>query len=217
MKSIIKITVKSTRDKVLYTLATKPRSTIVEIAKSVGINAISVRHHLTSLQVNGLVNAEEERHGVGRPRLVYFLTENGQENFPKKYFWLSNQILGQMKKALPDEDIKNIFKGMADDLTKKYKPRIVNLNFEEKLNLLKHVMADEGYNIEWEKSESGYEIQEIACPFYKIGKIHPEICLFDKSLIANMLLIAEEDITRTKHGDNHCSFKIKKTNKDERQ
>ena len=203
---------KSTREKVLHTLVTNPRSTIVEIAKSVGINAISVRHHLTSLQADGFVNAEEERHGVGRPRLVYFLTESGQENFPKKYFRLTNHLLEQMKKTLSDEDFKKIFKNMADDITEEYEQKITNLDFEEKLDLLKKVMSNEGYDLHWIKLNNEYEIQEVACPFYQIGKDHPEICLFDQSLIANMLSISEQDIIRTRHGDNHCSFKILKTN-----
>lgn len=203
---------KSTREKVLYTLVTNPRSTIVEIAKSVGINAISVRHHLTSLQADGFVNAEEERHGVGRPRLVYFLTESGQENFPKRYFRLTNHLLKQMKKTLSDKDFKKIFKNMANDLTKEYEPKIAKLDFEGRLDLLKSVMDNEGYDIHWVKSNNEYEIQEVACPFYQIGKDHPEICLFDQTLIANMLSISEKDIIQIKHGDNHCSFKILKTN-----
>ena len=72
---------KSTREKVLNTLASNPRSTIIDIANSVGINAISVRHHLTSLQADNLVSAEEERHGVGRPRLVYFKQKREWKNF----------------------------------------------------------------------------------------------------------------------------------------
>jgi len=203
---------KSTREKVLHTLVIHPRSTIVEIAESVEINPISVRHHLTSLQADGFVNAEEERHGVGRPRLVYFLTESGQEKFPKRYFRLTNHLLEQMKKTLSDEDFKKIFKNMADDITEEYELKITNLDFEEKLDLLKTVMANEGYDIHWIKLNNEYEIQEVACPFYQIGKDHPEICLFDQSLIANMLSISEQDIIRTKHGDNHCSFKILKTN-----
>ena len=203
---------KSTREKVLYTLVTNPRSTIVEIAKSVEINAISVRHHLTSLQADGFVNAEEERHGVGRPRLVYFLTESGQENFPKRYFRLTNHLLEQMKKTLSDKDFKKIFKDMANDLTKEYEPKIAKLDFEGRLDLLKTVMDNEGYDIHWVKSNNEYEIQEVACPFYQIGKDHPEICLFDKTLIANMLSIPEKAVIQTKHGDNHCSFKISRTN-----
>lgn len=201
---------KSTREKVLYTLVKNPRSTIVEIAKSVGINAISVRHHLTNLQANGLVSAEEERHGVGRPRFVYYLTESGQEKFPKRYFRLTNHLIRQIRKILSDEDFKKVFRNMADDLTKEYQPVIINLDFEERLDLLKNVMASEGYEIQWEKINNVYEIHETTCPFYQIGKEHPEICLFDQSLIANLLSVSEEDISRTQHRDNHCSFRIMK-------
>src|SRR5690348_7810441 len=92
---------KSTRDRILQTLLRHPRSTINELADAVGINPISVRHHLTNLQVEALVAAEEERHGVGRPRLVYFLTEDGLEKFPTRYLRLTTRLLSQMKSKLP--------------------------------------------------------------------------------------------------------------------
>src|SRR5512135_3912890 len=91
----------STRDRILQTLLRHPRSTINGLAEAVGINPISVRHHLTNLQIEAFVTAEEERHGVGRPRLVYFLTENGLEKFPTRYLRLTTRILSQMKDKLP--------------------------------------------------------------------------------------------------------------------
>jgi DeoR family transcriptional regulator, suf operon transcriptional repressor len=72
----------STRERVLNTLLTRPRSTINDLAKSVGINPISVRHHIAKLEAEGLVTSDEELHGVGRPRRVYFLTESGCRAFP---------------------------------------------------------------------------------------------------------------------------------------
>jgi predicted ArsR family transcriptional regulator len=99
---------------------------------------------------------------------------------------------------------------MAEDISKEHKPELVNLNFEQRLDLIKEVMADEGYEIQWKKKDDVYEIQEIACPFYQIGKEHPEICLFDQTLISSILEVTENDIIRTKHRDNHCSFRIKR-------
>jgi len=69
---------KSTRQRVLQTLLSRQRCTINELAEAVDINPISVRHHITKLEAEGLVTSEEERHGVGRPRRLYFLTEEGQ-------------------------------------------------------------------------------------------------------------------------------------------
>ncbi len=199
---------KSTREKVLQTLATSPRSTIVEIADSVGINAISVRHHLTSLQASNLVSAEEERHGVGRPRLVYFLTEKGMEKFPTRYFRLTNHLLGEIKESLPEEEVRKLFRKMADRISEEYEPVLKEMNPEERLELLKDVMAQEGYELSWEKSGSAYSISEVSCPFYQIGKEHPEICLFDKSLVSNMLGVPVSRVKHLKKGESHCSFVV---------
>jgi len=74
---------KSTRERILQTLLVNPHSTISDLAEAVKINNISVRHHLINLLAEGYIVAEEERHGVGRPRLVYSLSQAGQENSPR--------------------------------------------------------------------------------------------------------------------------------------
>ena len=111
---------KSTRDKILQTLLRQPRTTINELAAAVGINPISVRHHLTNLQVEGLVGNDEERHGVGRPRLVYFLTEAGMERFPTRYLRLTTRLLAQMKESMPAPMVSRLFAEMADGLAEEY-------------------------------------------------------------------------------------------------
>ncbi len=92
---------KSTKDKILQTLLRQPKITINELAEAVEINPISVRHHLTNLQMEGLIEADEVRHGVGRPRLVYSLTQDGMERFPTKYLRLTTRLLTQMKETMP--------------------------------------------------------------------------------------------------------------------
>src|SRR5512135_1841049 len=124
----------STRDRILQTLLRHPRSTINGLAEAVGINPISVRHHLTNLQVEGLVTAEEERHGVGRPRLVYALTEKGLERFPTRYLRLTNRLLDQMKESMPPAMINNLFTAMAADIASDYAQQIKTLSIDEKLD-----------------------------------------------------------------------------------
>jgi len=50
---------KSTSERILLNLLNRPRSSINEMAGVVGINAISVRHHLTSLEAEDLVSSDE--------------------------------------------------------------------------------------------------------------------------------------------------------------
>lgn len=199
---------KSTREKVLEALSARPRSTIVDVAQYVGINAISVRHHLTHLQADGLVIAEEERHGIGRPHLVYLLTENGMEHFPTGYIRFTDNLLNHLKQSLSKEKLTEMFKSMAEKLASDYKVDLEGLNMEQKLEILSRVMEKEGFDIQWQKIGDQYEIREISCPFYQIGKQHPEVCLFDRCLIANILSIPEEKIQTKRMTDALCSFLI---------
>ena len=57
----------NTRNRVLRSLLLNQKRTVNELAESVDINPISVRHHVTKLEAEGLILSEEERHGVGRP------------------------------------------------------------------------------------------------------------------------------------------------------
>lgn len=201
-------TMKTTREKVLTTIKLHPKSTILEIAQQVGINAISVRHHLTNLQAEGLIMAEEERHGVGRPRLVYSLTDRGMENFPSRYFHLVNSLMDQIKKTLPEKDINSIFYNMAGKLTSDYEPMLTKMNMEQRLELLKTILNNEGFDVEWEQQGQQCCIKEISCPYFKIGNNHPEVCLFDKSIISNILDIPMNKISRQDRDEDLCTYTI---------
>jgi DeoR family suf operon transcriptional repressor len=199
---------KSTRDRILQTLLDQPRTTINSLAEAVGINPISVRHHLTNLQVEGLVSTEEERHGVGRPRLVYFLTEAGTERFPTRYLRLTSRLLDQLKSTMPEPIVSKLFSQMASDMAEDYTDQLKGLNMEERLNLTQTLLAEEGFSIEWEKTGNKYQIHEITCPYLRIGKTHPEVCTVDQILISKMLAVPAEKVQCILNGDAHCTYVI---------
>jgi predicted ArsR family transcriptional regulator len=199
---------KSTRDHILQTLLRQPRTTINELAETVGINPISVRHHLTNLQVEGLVSTEEERHGVGRPRLVYFLTEAGTERFPTRYLRLTTRLLDQLKSTMPEPMVSRLFSQMASDMADNYTNQMQGLSMEERLNLTKTLLAEEGFNVEWEKTGTKYQIHEITCPYLRIGQSHPEVCTVDQILISRMLAVPAEKVQCILSGDAHCTYVV---------
>jgi DeoR family transcriptional regulator, suf operon transcriptional repressor len=199
---------KSTRERILQTLLNHPNSTIIDLAEAVGINAISVRHHLTSLQAEALVAAEEERHGVGRPRLVYSLTEKGIERFPTRYLRLTNRLLDQMKESLPPAAISRLFTSMAEDIASDYAQQVKYMSVEEKLDFIKSLLMQEGFSVEWERQGNEYHIHEITCPYYHVGQSHPEVCTVDQTLISEVLSIPAQKINCVLHGDAHCTYVI---------
>jgi DeoR family transcriptional regulator, suf operon transcriptional repressor len=207
-ETVILQIMKSTRDRIMQTLLRQPRTTINELAVAVGINPISVRHHLTNLQVEGLVATEEERHGVGRPRLVYFLTEAGTERFPTRYLRLTTRLLAQMKESMPEPVVSKLFAQMADGLAEEYASQMKGLNMEERLDLAKTLLTEEGFDIQWEKTGSQYQIHEITCPYLQIGLSHPEVCTVDQTLISRMLAVPAEKVQCLLQGDAHCTYVV---------
>lgn len=199
---------KNTREKILHTLLKRPGSTINDMAEVVGINPISVRHHLNSLQADGLIEAQEERHGVGRPRLVYSLTEAGMEKFPTRYLRLTSRLLDQLKSSLPKPMVNKLFSEMAVSLAEEYAEQIQGLKMEDRLGLIQDLLAEEGFTVEWEKTGAQYRIHEITCPYLQIGQNHPEVCTVDQTLISRMLAVPAEKIQCILDGSTHCTYVV---------
>ncbi|MBV6452147.1 MAG: hypothetical protein MHPDNHAH_02900 [Anaerolineales bacterium] len=199
---------KSTKERILDTLHRKPKITINDLAEAVGINAISVRHHLTNLTAEGLIKADEERHGVGRPRLVYSLTPDGMERFPTKYLRLTTKLLAQMKESLPGPAVSKLFSQVAEGMANEYAEQMKGLSMEERLNLMKEILAQEGFTVEWEKKDKEYQIHEISCPYFQIGISHPEVCTVDQTLISKMLALPAQKVQCVLDGSAHCTYVV---------
>lgn len=201
-------TIRSTRDRILQTLLANPRSTINDIAEAVSINPISVRHHIINLQADRLIEVEEQRHGVGRPRLVYSLSEQGLEKFPTRYVSLTNRLLDQIKETLPEQQVAHIFTQLATGMASTYTIKAQKMNLEERLQYVKEILAQEGFSIEWERTDGQIKIHEITCPYLQIGQSHPEVCAVDQTIISSVLNVPAEKITCVLSGDSHCTYVI---------
>ncbi|RIK29735.1 MAG: hypothetical protein DCC56_11940 [Anaerolineae bacterium] len=199
---------KSTKERILDTLHRKPKITINDLAEAVGINAISVRHHLTNLTAEGLIKADEERHGVGRPRLVYSLTPDGMERFPTKYLRLTTKLLAQMKESLPGPAVSKLFSQVAEGMANEYAEQMKGLSMEARLDLMKEILAQEGFTVEWEKKDKEYQIHEISCPYFQIGISHPEVCTVDQTLISKMLALPAQKVQCVLDGSAHCTYVV---------
>jgi predicted ArsR family transcriptional regulator len=202
----------TTRDLVLKTLLNNQKCTINELAEAVGINPISVRHHVTKLEAGGLITSQEERHGVGRPRRVYSLTENGVEQFPTRYLRLTIRLLSQLKETLPNSLVERLFTQVADDLWDDYSSNLDldSATLEEKLDVVMDLLHKEGFTVEWEQKNGDYLIQKNSCPYYHVGQTHPEICTLDETFISNILSVPVHKTNCILDGDSNCTYIIQK-------
>lgn len=198
----------NTRQRVLKTLLLRQNCTVNELAEAVDINPISVRHHLNKLEAEGLVTSFEERHGVGRPRRLYRLTATGMELFPTRYLRLTTRLLSQLKDQLSPAMVNQLFAQMAKDIAADYEDSLKGLPLEERLNLIKRLLSQEGFSVEWEKQGDEYLIREINCPYLQVSQAHPEVCAIDQTLISTLLSLPAEKVRCVLNGDNHCTYVV---------
>ena len=199
-----------TRDLIISTLAKNRFCSINDFVDVAQISHISVRHHIQKLEAEGLVNSKEEKHGVGRPRRLYFLTKKGGEQFPSRYLSLTSRLLEQLKGSVPKETLDNLLKQIALDMASSLKKDIdfENLGLQERIILLENLMKQEGFTVEVVQHDDIVEIKELSCPYYQVGQDHPEVCIVDRTLISNILNMPVEKISCILDGDHLCSYEI---------
>lgn len=199
---------KSTREKILRTLLAHPNSTINDLAESVGINGISVRHHLTALEAEDLIKSAEERHGVGRPRLIYSLTEKGVETFPTSYLRLTQRILESLEDTLSPDALHAFFEKIGAEIAKPYQNNLDSKSIDERLKLIETALSHEGFIVEVTRNADAYTLTNLSCPYYRIGLNYPMICTIDRTVINKLIGTDIEIKTCIADGSDRCSYKI---------
>lgn len=197
-----------TRDKIRNVLLEKHRCTVNEISDALGMNPISLRHHISILEEKGEISSKEEIHGVGRPRRVYFLTNTGMEQFPHRYLTLSIRLLEQLKGTLPKTTVKKLFKEIAAEMVNDHTAQIdlSQLDLSERITLISRLLQNEGFTIEVATNDRGFEIKETSCPYKHVGAEHPEICLVDETIIEKVLAVDIQKTHCVLNGDPYCAY-----------
>jgi predicted ArsR family transcriptional regulator len=88
----------STRQEILEILKKEGQATVEDLAERLELTPMTIRHHLNVLQAQSLVVAAEVRRSktVGRPRLVYTLTEAADQLFPQGYGELARHLVSEV-------------------------------------------------------------------------------------------------------------------------
>jgi len=197
-----------TRDEIIAILRERGSCTVNDLAEAAGISPVSVRHHLTSLQAAQLVTYVQERHGVGRPRMVFSLTPEAMEQFPTRYLRLTNRLLDQLKEIVPAEKINDLMVQVADSMADEYAQTLNHLSPEARLNELQNLLTEEGFAVQIESEGDRMMIHELSCPYLHVGQEHPEVCVIDETFLARALGVPVERVRCQIEGDARCTFLV---------
>ena len=197
---------KDTKDKILSQVLLLRKATITQLSEKLGISEISVRHHLINLELEGLVSTSEERHGVGRPRFVYSLTEKGFQFAPIDTLSFTDQALTTMKNFLGPETFLDLLKQFGLDLAEAYKCSINSQNPEDILEEVADSLTRDGFVFSWAKSGEKLVLNMHHCPVHYLGHKHPEVCTINRALLESLVQHPISHETCILQGDAACTY-----------
>jgi predicted ArsR family transcriptional regulator len=196
-----------TRKNILEYLRHHGSASVHELAEHLELSVGTVRHHLNVLERDNMVENQEIRHGVGRPRLAYTLSAAGLEAFPKKYDWLSNALLDELKARLEPNMVSTVLRGIARRVLDKYQPELEGTTLQKRAEILVQIMSKEGFETQLEHTEDGrIRIIQNSCPYRSVVQEHHEVCQLDAEMIHQVLQRPIQRKCCMLNGDHSCIF-----------
>ncbi|MGM0557042.1 MAG: helix-turn-helix transcriptional regulator [Myxococcota bacterium] len=175
-------------------------------AEAMDLAKTTIRQHLTSLEDMGFLQTHRHRHGRGRPRKMYSLTDKAEQFFEKR----------------DDEFLV----GFLKDLIAQGNSRLIDDYIERRCQRVKDEMKEDGFVFDGDGIEATEEFlsrrgfmprierdeQDLVklvlrnCPYSRVVESTQYICQVEERTIEGML---GRKITRTKHigsGDRVCEY-----------
>jgi predicted ArsR family transcriptional regulator len=200
----------TTRTLILEYLHTKGIANVEELSHLLHVTQANIRHHLSTLEDDGLVFVSGKAHptGRGRPKKLYQLTQkNAEHNLDRLSSTLLKAFIHHLAPGESDDRLNSLAESIIDPNTKMNQ----TTNLSERLAKCILVLNDMHYRSRWEAHHSGPRIVFEHCPYRSIIQEHPEICLIDRKILELLLenkIIQIEKLKENRLGLTTCTFHV---------
>jgi predicted ArsR family transcriptional regulator len=199
----------TTRQQILEHLQRHGRATVKELGQLLGLTPTAIRQHLTVLERDGLVVAREERGRVGRPTLVYTLTDKADSLFPRSYDELASALLEEIRASEGSERLYQILHRIAQRMAESLSERVQGRSLAQRVEETALILQEQGCLVDWEQRDGEFFLHEFTCPFSKVAKEDSAVCTLHLDLV-RFLTSADTRLVRSVlRGERACTYRIR--------
>ena len=199
----------TTRQEIIEHLQRVGRGTVKDLGVLLGLTSTGIRQHLTVLERDGLVKASEERGRVGRPTLVYSLTDKAENLFPKNYDLLAVSLLEEIRSSQGNEHLQQLLRRVAARMTAEYADRVEGKHLPERVQETVRIMEEQGCLVECHESEGEYFIEEYTCPYPKVAQQDRAICVLHVDMVRSLTAADTRLTASLMRGERACTYRIR--------
>lgn len=200
-----------TRTRLLNALKSSGPQTAAELAAGLNVTTVAVRQHLDGLQQEQLVDFEDLKGTVGRPKRVWALTASGHQQFPDNHSNLVLGLLNGMSDLFGAEGLEKLIAHREAQSRKSYQAAVDTAeDLPSKLNVLADLRNQEGYMAEVVDEDGAYLLVENHCSICAAATACQGFCRSELNLFREVLGPGVQ-VERTEHqlsGGRRCVYRI---------
>lgn len=202
-----------TRTRLLNALKSSGPQTAADLADNLNVTSVAVRQHLDGMHGEGLVDFEDVKGSVGRPKRVWGLTAAGHQQFPDSHSALIVGLLEGLSDLFGDDGLENLIAHREAKTGKVYKEAMREAaDLESRVELLADLRSREGYMAEVVRERDCFLLIENHCSICAAATACQGFCRSELSLFEDVLG-PDATVERIEHllsGDRRCMYRIKR-------
>ncbi len=197
-----------TRRQILDFLKRNRTATLDDLAREIGLSAVTIRAHLSVLERDDLVESEEVRGKIGRPHFVYCLAGGAEAHFPATYDAVAHRFIEGFRSVASPEQMRQLIDLVAEKWASERQDRMAGKQLAERICEAVRIRNEEGAMAEWENLGSGFAIRQHHCPASRLARQHPEVCLAELEYLRRILGAPVERESSIHGNDGCCSYRV---------
>ena len=163
--------------RLLTTLKRRGPLTLVEIGEDLELSPGTLRGHVNALQAKNLVERTGIlREGPGRPKVVYGLTEQGEELFPKGEQELLVELIHFARDTGNEELLEKFFADRVNARREDALRRVEGLSGRERDEEVANIFSEAGYMAELTGTEKDTVLRLCHCPLRSVVAVTSHPC-----------------------------------------
>jgi predicted ArsR family transcriptional regulator len=188
---------------------------VSQIAEALEVSPPAVRRHLDALRADGYVDVKLARHGVGRPAMVYFVTERGAELDGHAYVQLLSRLVRGLEQldGLPEgsgrEVLAQAFAGVAAAVAAEHEAEVRGTSLDERVDEASRALQSEGIVDGWRKQGDHYLLVNGDCPYLLLAAMSDLPCRSDRESIERLIGAHVEQTRRIVDGAPVCEYVVR--------
>lgn len=198
------------KDLLQLLLRHKEGLTVDELGTQLGVTRNAIRQHLAKLTGDGLVVAGDRRPTAGRPTRLYVLSAAGRALFPRQYAWLAQLMLDSVRRDTGGAALARRLNGIGRKVAARLREQHPGLRSrQDRVLKLAELMEHLGYSTRDTTVLDPTVITADNCVFHDLALKDPDVCEFDRALLAAFTESRVDHQECMALGGQLCRFKFR--------